>query len=101
MKPNFSVALRMDAGLPLAHLPIKIMAVPNGPTDASVAVLTCSEVQETAFGFLQLTPIAQEAFGQIPAGSALPVALYVPVGVVVWMMRSPREASPGFLQATP
>ncbi len=98
MKPNYSVALRMDAGLPLAYLPIKMMKIHD---DLSVAVLTCSEVLETSFGLLQLIPVAQETFGQVPAGSALPVALYVPREAIVWMMRSPREASPGFLQATP
>ena len=98
MKPNYSVALRLDAGLPLDYLPIKMMAIHG---ELSVAVLTCSEVLETAFGLLQLLPVAQEALGQVPAGSTLPVALYVPREAIVWMLRSPREASPGLLQVTP
>ena len=85
MKPITAVALRLDCGLPLDLLKDNINPTPDG----TLAVLRCTQVQETAWGFLHL---------QVPAGPGnRELALTVPPHAVAWMLQAEPDAALGFL----
>lgn len=83
--PTTAVAFRDDAPMePFAGM-LKTFSTPAGP----VRYMDCAEVAETSYGFLRL----------LPKDSPHPdsVAIYIPPSYVLWMLRSTKEARPGFL----
>ena len=87
MKPITAVALRLDCGLPLELLKDNINPTPDG----TLAVLRCTQVQETAFGFLRLLVTT--------APQNRELALTVPPHAVAWMLQAEPSAALGFLAA--
>ncbi len=86
MKPITTVALRMDCALPLELIDTDLMETPSG----QLALLKCTAVQETAFGFVRL--VAKQ-----PRTHEL--ALTVPPHAIAWMLQVEKPSELGFLSA--
>lgn len=87
MKPITAVALRTDCALPLEGIQHKLMETPFG----ALAVLNCTEVQETSYGFVRLL-LKEEGTPEL--------ALTVPPGAVAWMLQAEKPSLLGFLATT-
>ena len=85
MKPMTAVALRLDCGLPLDLLDAKLIKTPSFP----LAVLNCTQVQETSYGLVRLV---------IQQGSEnLELALSVPPNAIAWTVQAEKASQLGFL----
>ena len=87
MKPIFGVVFIPDVPIDLATFNPIIIDTPAG----RCATLRCTEVRETSFGLLQLVPAVE-------AGNPA-LALYVPAGYILYMLRADEAAGIGFLPA--
>lgn len=87
MKPVFAVTFRPDCPIELSLFEPLMIQTPAGQCPS----ILCSEVRETAYGFLQLVPVAE--------GKTRAMTLFVPPSYVLCMLRAEDEASIGFLPA--
>lgn len=84
MKAKTAVALRLDCGLPLDALKIRVMETPSG----QLAVLNCTSVLETSYGFVRLV-LQEEGSPEL--------ALTVPPHAIAWMVQAEQSSALGFL----
>lgn len=103
MKPVYAVALRAGCALPLELFNVK----PMGEPPEQIAVLNCTAVEETTYGFLRLVPAPAASdpppgrSGAQTAPAMVPMALWVPAGAVAWMLQKEAPAAAGFLAPAP
>lgn len=87
MKPHIAIAF-------FPNVPVETLIKHNGSViqtpDGPVRAMSCTEVRETSYGFLELVPVQEE-------GMPLPLRWYVPVGYVMWMAQAEKFSPLGFL----
>lgn len=85
-KPVTSVVFAQNAPVRLDSFHVKDMDLGDG---TRVQYLNCTEVRDTAYGFLELVPQMLE--GE-PA-----LVISVPPGYILWMVKSENPAKLGFV----